>query len=70
MVRSVETVVELLQTHLSYSVNITSAEVLRLNCKLLLLLVFHKHMMVSVSPSLYLTIVIMIVISIIDFTSS
>ena len=34
MVRSVESVVELLQDHLNLKVNITSAEVLRLNCKL------------------------------------
>ena len=33
MVRSVETVVDLLQTHLDFKVNFTSAEVLRLNCK-------------------------------------
>ena len=33
MVRSVESVVELLQDHLDLKVNITSAEVLRLNCK-------------------------------------
>jgi hypothetical protein len=32
MVRSVESVVELLQNHLNLKVNITSAEVLRLNC--------------------------------------
>jgi hypothetical protein len=31
MVRSVETVVGLLQTHLHLDVNVTSAEVLRLN---------------------------------------
>lgn len=33
MVRSVQSVVELLQTHLGLTVNVTSAEVLRLNCE-------------------------------------
>jgi hypothetical protein len=34
MVRSVEKVVDLLQTQLKLNINMTSAEVLRLNCKL------------------------------------
>jgi len=34
MVRSVEVVVELLQTHLLLQVNVTSAEVLKLNCNI------------------------------------
>lgn len=33
MVRSVETVVDLLQVNLGLKVNVTSAEVLRLNCE-------------------------------------